>query len=567
MKKHSIAFVATISALAITLGACSSSDSGSTSSANGGDVSTDANAPFEVKLTGDYNPKERDEIQDGGTLVYPIGELTEQMNYHHANGTTDTGTVWRWYNPQPMLYDGSGEWSINPNYITDYSEETVDDKTVVTFDLNEEAKFNDGTPIDWKVYENTWRTNNGQDPEFVVNSSDGYDLIETVARGDNDFQVVITFETAYPWWKGLFNTLLHPAVNTAELFNEAYIKDLHPEWGAGPFKVDTVDFNAGTVSFVRNELWWGDEGKLDKVTLRQMESQAIINAFQAGEIDMAGAGSKDNLAVVEGMDGVDIRAALTPANYLLVLNGRGPILSDIEVRKAIFTGIDRAQIAAIRFNGLHYTEDLPGSFTLYQTQEGYEDNFGAVVQYDQDKAKEILEDAGWTEGTDGIREKDGQRLEINYTLVGESNMVKSTAQATQKMLKDIGIQMNVQERPSSEFSKILKDRDFDIFSMGFRSTDPFGVAYFKQTWASDSELNVSATGTTEFDAKIEELQRIADADEQTKRANELEKEAFQFYGIMPYANGPTITAVKKGLANAGAMGFADLPKENVGWEK
>ena len=48
---------------------------------------------------------------------------------------------------------------------------------------------------------------------------------------------------------------------------------------------------------------------------------------------------------------------------------------------------------------------------------------------------------------------------------------------------------------------------------------------------------------------------------------ELEKEALQEFGIMPYANGPAIVAVKKGLANFGANSFAVLPIENVGWAK
>lgn len=125
----------------------------------------------------------------------------------------------------------------------------------------------------------------------------------------------------------------------------------------------------------------------------------------------------------------------------------------------------------------------------------------------------------------------------------------------------------MEERPRSDFSKVTAERDFDLFMSGFNSSDPFGVAYFGQIYASDSELNKSATGTPEMDKKIEELQQIADADEQIKRANELEKEALQQYGIMPYANGPEIVAVKKGLANFGANSFAVLPIENVGWAK
>ena len=68
---------------------------------------------------------------------------------------------------------------------------------------------------------------------------------------------------------------------------------------------------------------------------------------------------------------------------------------------------------------------------------------------------------------------------------------------------------------------------------------------------SDSQLNKSGTGTPEFDAKIAELEQIPDREEQTRKANELEREAFGQYGIMPYANGPQLVASKKTLANFG----------------
>lgn len=66
-------------------------------------------------------------------------------------------------------------------------------------------------------------------------------------------------------------------------------------------------------------------------------------------------------------------------------------------------------------------------------------------------------------------------------------------------------------------------RDFDMFPMGFSQSDPYGVAYFQQTYASDSQLNRSGTGTPEMDEKINELQKLPTEDEQIRRANELEK--------------------------------------------
>lgn len=560
MKKLRNASVASVAVFALALSACSSDDS--SSSAPEGTA-----GGAEIKADGDYNQLERDQIKDGGELTLAISEISLQQNPFHADGTLYTNNVWDWYNPQIGLFEGDGTFYANPAYISNVSDEIVDGKTVVTYDIVEEAQYNDGTPIDWTVFEHTWKYNNGEMEGVVPSSTDGYEQIESVERGESDKQVVITFKQAYPWWEGLFNYLLPPQVDSAEKFNEAYVNKVHPEWGAGPYKIDDIDFQGGTVTFVKNENWWGEEGKLDKFTYRQMESQASLNAFKAGEIDATGASSNERYTVAKDMgDAAEIRTSLTPSNYLVTLNSDAPALEDIAVREAIFTAIDRSQLAAIAFNGLDYTEELPGSFTLFQTQEGYEDNFGSVVSYDQEKAKSLLDEAGWAEGAEGVREKDGEQLTLRYVITGDSDTTKTTAAAIQKMLSDVGVKVEIVERPSSDFSKVVTEKDFDIFLMGFSSSDPFGVAYFGQIYNSDSELNKSGTGTPELDEKIRELQAIPEADEQIARANELEKEAFATFGIMPYANGPDIVAVKPGLANFGAYSFASVPVENIGWE-
>ena len=558
-KRYGLAVIALLSAAALTLSGCAGTKQQEASSDSAGGV--------HINLKGDYNPMERDQIKDGGELTLPIYEISEQSNSLHANSVMDTLTLWRWYNPQPVLFDGDGTWHLNPDYLTNVKDEEVDGKTVVTYDINPDAVFNDGTPIDWRAFETTWKVSNGENKDFSVSSTDGYELIESVTAGESDKQAVVTFKQPFAWWQALFNQFMHPAVSDPQTFNEGYLKNPHPEWGAGPYKVDQFDYNSGTVSFVPNEKWWGEKPKLDKVTYRQMESQATINAYQAGEVDAVEITNKDHLAVAKTVKDTTLRGTLRPSNYLVTLNAKTPTLEDVKVREAVFTGINRETLAQVRFNGMDYTENLPGSFALFQNQKGYQDNFGGLVTYDQDKAKQLLDEAGWAESGDGIREKDGKKLTLRYVTFGDSQLVKSTAAAMQKMLKDIGVDLQVEERPSSDFSKVIAEREFDVLTSGFMSYDPYGVAYFKQVYASDSELNKSGTGTPEMDEKIAELQQLPTQEEQIERANELEKEALQQYGIMPYVNGPQLYATKNGLANYGSYAFALVPKENIGWAK
>lgn len=296
-----------------------------------------------------------------------------------------------------------------------------------------------------------------------------------------------------------------------------------------------------------------------------MDTAAAVNAFKNGEIDATAVPSKDRYAAVKDMQGIELRTGRLPKNALLLLNAKSDILQDIKVREAVARGLDRKLLSSIWFQGVPYTEDPPGSLISFPFQKDYQDNFSKVATFDADKAKAILDEAGWAEGPNGIREKDGKPLAIRYVLVGEDEQTTSVAKASQKMLKDIGIDLKIETHPSSDFSKLATSDDYDIFPIGFNAGDPFGVAYFGQMYLSDSQLNRSHSGTPELDAKIRELQALPTREEQIKRGNELEVEAFARYGVIPEFNGVNIVAVKKGLANYGAYAFASVPVENIGW--
>ena len=74
--------------------------------------------------------------------------------------------------------------------------------------------------------------------------------------------------------------MIHQAVNTPELFNTGFSGEMHPEWMAGPFKVEQYDSAAKTVSMVPNEKWWGDKPVLEKVVFRQLETSAADRRLQ-----------------------------------------------------------------------------------------------------------------------------------------------------------------------------------------------------------------------------------------------------------------------------------------------
>jgi peptide/nickel transport system substrate-binding protein len=336
--------------------------------------------------------------------------------------------------------------------------------------------------------------------------------------------------------------------------------------------VSKFDSKGGTITYKPNPKWWGKKPKLTSFTWTYMEPTAAINAFKNGQVDETSASTADQLNQVKSMKNIDIRRGTTTANSLLTFNAKSPVLSDVQTRKGIMEGIDRAQIAKVRFQGLGYSEPLPGSFDLFSFQKGYVDNFGQLVKFNASQAKKDLEAAGWKAGSDGMRTKNGKKLEMNFVWVGDNPTIKAVATATAAMLKNIGVKLDLKNQPTADFQKILTQRSFDIFFSGYQSGSSNGMAYICQVFCSDSQLNLSGTTPASFDKTVQAVSSLPTAQQQLEQGNKVEAQAMKYYGIMPIYNGVTIIVAKKGLANIGAAQFYGNygylgPPELIGWQK
>ncbi|WP_406090431.1 ABC transporter family substrate-binding protein [Streptomyces sp. NBC_01013] len=552
--------VALIAAISVAATACQSSSGSDGADADKNDVPKAASAAV------DYNPQPYENIKDGGTYT-TAGTFDDQGNPFNVNATLTASRVWGWYNADAITYSPTGAVQYNPDYYSEVKVAVEGGNQKVTLTINPKAVFNDGTPIDWTAIDATWKANNGSDKDFAASSTDGYDQITSVAKGKDAKQAVITFKGANASWSTLFATFLHPKAATVGNFNTAYVKKAHPEWGAGPYTVGTWDTHSGNITFVRNPKWWGRKGRLDQRVYVNLESTAGVNAFKNGQLDYTSAVDAESLKQVKGLKGTEIRSGGSPFEYSLYFNTKSPVLSEKAVRKAVQESVDRAQIAKIQFQGLDYTEPLPGSAVLYSFQKGYEDNLSAVLTYAPDEAKKTLDAAGWKAGDDGIRVKNGKKLEVGYTLLGDDPLGKATAGALAAMLKPAGIRLVIKKGDEADFSKILSDRAFDLFLSGNRSMDPFGARYLCDFYCSDRDSNITGSGTPALDEKIRATTEIADLDEQAVAVNKVEKEALQQYAFLPLFSGPSTYGVKKGLANVGATIFHTPLPETVGWQK
>lgn len=534
--------------------------------------------PMPDKTKAYNNPLSRDEIKDGGELTLAISEIGPDWNALSVTGNTVyMSALWRLYMPHliDLNVDGS---KIEPatDYVTSMKQISADPETI-EFTFNDKATWNDGTPITWKDLEATWKVCNGSDEAYTPASTTGWDQIESVTRGDTDKKAIVTFAKDKPYypWQSLFG-LLYPAQaleGGADTYTQGWQNEPHNEWAAGPFKVEA--HSDTEVSFVPNEKWWGDKPKLDRITFRQMESSASVNAFKNGEIDATSAGTADRLKQVQSVEDAYLRRSYDLAVNTYTINGKAEFLSDVNVRKALVQAIDRTQMAKIKFNGLSWEEETPNSMVMLPFQAGYEDNMPAdAVEADSAKAQKTLEEAGYTKGSDGYFQKDGKTIKIAYVTFSDDPTIKAMAQAFQKMAKEGGIKVDIEIKPSNDFSDVLASGDFGVIGMGWSFVDPYGyssAAY--QFYGSDSQSNYSFVGTKELDEELLAITSTEDTDKALSMFNKTEKKVMEQYTQIPMYNGVQMFAVKKGLANFGPAGFAanymGLPNrpQDMGWQK
>lgn len=554
---------------ALTLTACG----GGGGAATGPEAAKGQEAGSDLAKLVSINAKEAKDLQPGGTVTLPLGNIGPDFNGFSNNGNSadntalhrpiDQAGTWGCWN-----FDFDGTATPNKDFCEDVKSEVKDGKQTITIKVNEKATYNDGTPIDVKAFENTWNMLKGENKDIDIVSSGAYEFVDSVKAGASDKEVVVTTtQPVYPL-DSLFTGLVHPAVNTPAIFNEGFTGDMHPEWMAGPFKVDQYDSAAKTVTLAQNDKWWGNKPVLEKVVFRQLESSAAIAAFKNGEIDGVSANTITPYKQLDGTKDSEIRRGQRLFAGGLNLNAQKAPLTDVAIRKAIFTAVDREALRKVRFNGLNWEEESSGSMMLLPFSKYYQDNY-PVKETGAEAAKKVLTDAGYTANAAGIMEKDGVPAAFKISNFGDDPTTLAFAQTLQNQLKAGGMDVGIDQRASADFGKVLGSRDFFMsvsgYTVGADATDAVKQFY-------DSKTNENELGDAELDAEIKKLSTIADNAERNKAAMEVEKKHMEKYFSMGVVmNGPQISFVRTGLANYGPSLFKSLSQvpdwTTIGWEK
>lgn len=234
--------------------------------------------------------------------------------------------------------------------------------------------------------------------------------------------------------------------------------------GTGPFVISKV-VQGQSVSFtVREDYAWPGPGSahdgrpyLDGLEFTVLAEDSVrTGSLLSGDIDLARDVGSASLDQVESASNTTI--ASKPSGGVppyLALNLDVPVLQDEAVRKALQIGIDRAQIVSTLF-----TKYEPAATSIVSTTvPGYVD-LSELLAFDADGARSLLEDAGWTEATGGIREKDGDALEVEVQFTTDAD--KALSELLQQQLKAVGIDLKLQQVTTAQSTKNEESGDWQI---------------------------------------------------------------------------------------------------------
>ena len=558
-------------AAALTLTAC-----GGGGTSTGPETAKGQESGSDLSKLISVNEKPAADLEQGGKVTLPLGNIGPDFNGFSNNGNSaDNSALQIPMNPVAVNSGGIGGcWKVdfvgkvtpNKDFCESVESEVKDGKQTVTIKVNPKAAYNDGTPIDIKAFKNTWNILKSPDAGYDIVSSGAYEFVESVEAGSSDKEIIVkTSQPVYPV-DSLFFGLIHPAVNTPEIFNEGFNGEMHPEWMAGPFKLDQYDTAAKTVTLVPNDKWWGAKPVLANVVFRQLETSAQIAAFKNGEIDGMSANTISLYKQLDGTKNSEVRRG--QRLFAGGMNINAQKVTDVAVRKAIFAAVDREALRKVRFNGLNWEEPSSGSMMLLPFSEYYQDNY-PVKETGADAAKKVLTDAGYTANAAGIMEKDGKPAAFKISNFGDDPTTLAFTQTLQKQLQAGGMDVGIDQRASADFGKVIGGRDFDMSVSGY-TVGPDATDAVKQYY--DSKTNENQLGDADLDKKIADLASIEDNAARNKAAMDVEKEHMaKYFSMGVVMNGPQISFVRTGLANYGPSLFQSLSQvpdwTTIGWVK
>ncbi|HBQ1170217.1 TPA: TIGR04028 family ABC transporter substrate-binding protein [Klebsiella aerogenes] len=392
----------------------------------------------------------------GGTLIY-LEQQPHTNLYPPAGGFYPNGGILNqitdkltWQNPETLAIEPwiAESWSSN------------DEKTEYTFKLRPGVTFSDGTPLDANAVAKNFDTYGLGNKALrlpvseVINNYDRSEVIDPLT-------VKFYFKKPSPGFLQGTATIGSGLVSLSTLARSfEALGDARNIIGSGPFTVKDEKPGRELTLVARKDYQWGPKNlaqqgpaNLDGITyIVTPEDSVRIGALLAGQAGfIRQVHAYDEKQATD--QGFNIYAAPTRGvNDSLSFRPDNPLVADLRVRQALLHATNAKQVVETLFSP-NYPQ---ASSVIARTAAGYVD-LSDKLAFDQQKAKQLLDEAGWTPGADGIRQKAGQRLALTVYESLPQPQNKEVLQLVAQQWRQVGVALSVKAGDAG--SRVLDNLD------------------------------------------------------------------------------------------------------------
>jgi peptide/nickel transport system substrate-binding protein len=321
------------------------------------------------------------------------------------------------------------------------------DGLTITYHLRKGVRWSDGAPF--TAADVVWSIHAVLNPANDVVSRAGWDLISSV-RAPDPYTVVIKLRKPYsPFLETFFssagaNPCILPAHLLARYPNINHVAYNSLPVGIGPFKYVRWD-RGQRIEMVADPLYFRGAPKLRKIIFEIIpDRNTVLTELQAHQLDLWFPVPGVYLDRVRHLPGYRVIIQPSYGYNHLDFNLRSPKLRDRAVREALRYALDRRALIEKIGRGIGIFQEEPASRAA-----PYYDPHIPVVPFDIAKANAVLDAAGWKRGPDGIREKDGVRLELDFATAAGSENFDQEIEMIRQWWKRIGVAIDVRHYPSN----------------------------------------------------------------------------------------------------------------------
>ena len=298
--------------------------------------------------------------------------------------------------------------------------------------------------------------------------------------------------------------LIFPIVSSTQFKNEDFYKSRLAPISTGMYKVSNA--TEETIELVQNDNWYNKddtERKIDKVIINFFNTMGdAYNSLKIGNIDMIST-SKTNIEDYIGTIGFATKEYKGRELDFISLNCEDTILKNKEVRQAINYAIDKNKINSTVFSNNYYVSSFPIDFGSYLYKKE------SKTSFDKEKAKKVLEDAGWEYRYGYWRKTEDystQYLNLKLVVDNSNETRVKVAELIEEQLEDIGMNVYLYKVSNSSYKNYLENKNYDMIITGVNNGYSPDLTYFF------GEGNISNYNNEEMHSLLNEVKNISNSE-------------------------------------------------------